>query len=239
MVRERGQIRADELIEKLAADPVYQARIAEENLALEERHRRFRADAAPLLDDLTRAGFEVDDISSLRYPGVGNKTALPVLLDWLQRDTSSSIKRSVLLALSGRWAGSTVLAPLMSEFWRIDPDDDKGADSIRSQILLVVDNHANASVVDDLLTIMDDERQGSARKFAALALGKVRSEAERTVPALLRAARGNGEPYLDIYALIALGMLKESGAKPLIEAALEDPDPWVRKKMKQALAKLH
>ncbi|HHL40522.1 MAG TPA: hypothetical protein ENJ37_08450 [Deltaproteobacteria bacterium] len=78
----------------------------------------------------------------------------------------------------------------------------------------------------DVKTLLDAGEQWHRRADAARRLGVVGGEA--AVDALVKALKDDAEPFVRREAARALGSLKARRAADALEAALADPDPWVR-----------
>jgi HEAT repeat protein len=91
------------------------------------------------------------------------------------------------------------------------------------------------SVVEDLIEIATDTRHGYHRALVVAALGRIKKARDRVLPVLLELLN---DDKVAPYAVMGLGRLKASEARPAIEPFLDHPDPWVRKEARKSLAKL-
>jgi HEAT repeat protein len=94
---------------------------------------------------------------------------------------------------------------------------------------------ADESVLDDLIAIATDPRQGRDRALVVTALGNMARARERVVPVLLGLLE---DEEVAPYAVMGLGKLRVLEAKPAIERFREHPEAWVRKESKKALGRL-
>jgi HEAT repeat protein len=225
---------ADELLRELGQKPEYVERQRERMQQREENRRLYAEAATGLLEDLRAAGFKVSTMAELRQPGVGNKGAVPVLAKWLSNVDYLPLKRDVIAALGSPWARPEAARPLLDEFHRIDPREDKPG-GLRWSIGDALERVADESVLDDLIAIATDKREGRDRQLIVTALGNMVRARERVVPLLLQLL---DDEEVAAYAVMGLGKLRAGEAKPAIQRFLEHPEPWVRKEARKSLARL-
>ena len=80
-----GAISATELMAKLQNDPEYQRKMQAAEAERQVRVQELRRAAQPIVDDLRRAGYEVNSVWDLGNNSDPYPDALPILLDHLQR----------------------------------------------------------------------------------------------------------------------------------------------------------
>jgi hypothetical protein len=233
MAKSEGKkgLTAEELMAQLEADPEWVARRDAEERERERTVRINRADAAPVLDDLQKAGFDVEAIAELHERPTNYRDAIPILLRWLPRVENAAVKEDIVRALTVRWAKPDAAAILVEEFRRVeDGSEDLG---LRWAIGNALAEVADDSVLDDLADITTDERWGRSREMVALALGNMTDpRAADVLRALLRDDDVAG------HAVVALGNLRAREARAEIERFLAHPKAWVRKEAQRALRKL-
>lgn len=117
----RRPISASELMARLESDPEY---VHRRKLAAEKRRfasRVIAADAAPLLQELTRAGFSVKAVGELRQQSKAYVGAVPILTRWLSKVSSKDVKEDIVRTLSVPWAKTPEVArALLAEFERAE-----------------------------------------------------------------------------------------------------------------------
>ena len=186
-----------------------------------------RIAAAPVVDDLRRAGFDVVNIQDLYNKKLKYGSAIPILLKWLPVVDNWTAKVQIVTALNTRAAKPSAAEPLIREF-RSDPDPE-----MRSVIAQVLCRVANASVLDDLASLAEDPASGIARRPLALCLGEFNDA--RSVEALSHLLRDDD---VGGYAVIAAGKLRARSLRPLVEPYLNHPKAWVRAEARKALARM-
>jgi len=224
----------DEALDQLENNQQYQEGLRRANAQEEENLRRYHAAAEGLLADLSAAGFNVSNMRELRQ--VGDKRAIPILVAWLPRVDYLSLKQDMLNALGNRWARPHAARPLIDAFRSADPatDPDWGVRWAAGNSLMYV---ADESVVDDLVSIARDQRHGGTRALAVAALGNMRKAREKALPVLLEQLDDDNDS-VRVGAIMGLGKLKAPEAWPALERLLNDPNPEVRRRAKQALNRL-
>lgn len=202
-----------------------------EGLQTEEVRANIAA-AEPVVMDLRDAGFEVDRIGNLAWKYQDYAAAVPVLLRWLPRMQNRNTKMSIVAAL-GDPCAKPAAAPALMEAFESQQENDRYDFHLKwtmGQALSVV---ADDSFSDDIIRIVRDKGHGQARGGLVPALGNMKDP--RAVDVLIELL-DDQEVATD--ALGPLGKLKAAKARPKIERFLNDPDPWVRREAKRALAKI-
>lgn len=224
-------VTAEELMAQLEGDPAWVARRDRkeaERLRVVEVNRR---DAAPVVAELRVAGFEVESIADLHNRRMSYRDAVPILLGWLPRIENPAVKEDIVRSLSVKWAKPQA-GPLLVDEFRQAPDSDQEL-GLRWAIGNALAEVADDSVFEDVADLASDPAWGRSREMVAVALGNMSD------PRAVVVLRGllNDEQVAG-YAAMALGKLGAAEARADIEPLLEHPTAWVRKKAKQALAKI-
>ena len=162
--------------------PESPARWEDEHADLQEAYATF---AAPLADDLERAGFPVDRFRDLRHRGVGGPAALPVLLYWLPRVTFAALKVDVIYALGSPWARPAACRPLLDEHTFLRDEPRCGGQPRASGDLYVARADRRRERVEEIVGLATDESLGAERAMAVVALGNMRQASERVAPLLV------------------------------------------------------
>jgi hypothetical protein len=200
----------------------------------EQERREIRAAVeraiAPVLDELARAGFQVEDIYDLPNSGHSYHAAIPILLKWLPQVEYPVAKESIVRALSVRAAKSTAAPQLVAEFRQAPPETELGLKWAIGNALSVV---ADDSVFDDVVDLVQDKRHGRGREMLALALANMKNPC--TVDILIALL---DDEQVAGHAVIALGRLKAKRARTHLERFLTHSKSWVRTEAKRALAKI-
>ena len=111
----------------------------------------------------------------------------------------------------------------------------QGPNSFRWQIGDALERVADDSVEDDLIALARDARHGRHRALVVAALGNLKRSRQQAMAALSDLLI---DPDLRAYAIMGLGKMRAAEARPWIEPFLEDPEDWVRREARKALARL-
>jgi HEAT repeat protein len=185
--------------------------------------------SAPILDDLTHLGFEVNSISDLYTKKINYKDAIPLLLYWLPNVNNIFVKEAIVRAISVSWAKPVAAPILINEFIKAGT----GYSSLKWAIGNALSIVANDSVYKEIINLVQDTRNGKAREMLVIALGEMKEpQVEDVLINLLSDEQMVG------YAIIALGKLKSKKAFPEIEKFQLHSEPWIRREAKKALTKI-
>jgi HEAT repeat protein len=223
-------ITAAELMDQLRQDSTFLVREQERERRLERLRKEARLAAAPVLEELAKAGFVLETVADLYNKKVNYKGAIPILLRWLPRVENVAVKESIVRALSVPWAKSLAAPALIEEFrWAQDPSGSGIKWAIANALSVVADD----GVIHEMIDLIQDRQHGRARQMLAVALENMKDgRAVDVLNQLLKDEEVAG------HALIALGQLKARSSRPLIEPFLNHEKAWVRKEAKKALAKI-
>lgn len=90
-----------------------------------DRIEKNRRDAAPLIAELSKSGFLVENVADLLNDQLNYRDAIPILLEWLPQISNQDVKEDVVRALSVKWAKPQAAPLLVDEFLRVE--DSTGA----------------------------------------------------------------------------------------------------------------
>jgi hypothetical protein len=183
----------------------------------------------PIISDLAKLGYEIEWISDLYSKKMVYKSAIPVLLYWVERIDNPDIKETLIRTLSVRWAKPDAAPILIKEYKKLELGYSTLKWTIGNALLVVADD----KVLPDLAEIALNKDHGKAREMVVLALGNIKKpEAVDVLIALLSDDEVSG------FSIMALGKLKVEKAYPLIEPFLYSPKTWIRKEASRALRKI-
>jgi HEAT repeat protein len=224
-------ITAEDLMAELEADDAWTAGRDRDDQARRRSVAENKRDAEPVVADLRAAGFKVNSIADLHNDNLSYREALPVLLRWLPKVSNRAVKEDVVRALSVKWAGQAAAPALLEEFRKAgDASEELG---LRWAIGNALAEVADGSAFEELAALASDRRWGRSREMVVVALGNTGNpQAVGILTHLLRDDQVAG------HALIALGNLRAKDARADIEQFLDDPEPWIRKEAREALAKI-
>jgi len=192
----------------------------------------------PMREELRGAGFIVAEISELIAPGVGSAAAEPILTKWLPKVDFLPLKKDIASALGCPWAHPFAMPALLTELKETRPELDLGVDSLRGRIADAIEKSLRPGEVDvrflaGLIEFVTDPRQGLARGFIVMALGKLEAYRAEVLPVLVGLLE---DDEMVVAAVIALGRLRAVEALDFVELKLRSHqvDPWMLSKVKVA-----
>jgi hypothetical protein len=148
---------AEELMAKLEADPVYQARKAAVDAEMADRRAALRRAESPIVGDLNAAGVSVDSVWDLVNSSAPYPDALPVLLAHLERgDYPDRVLESLGRSLAVKPA-VTYWDKLRSRYLAAHgPGEEEG-------LAVALAACATAEQLADLVELIADDSRGSSR----------------------------------------------------------------------------
>ena len=219
---------------RLERDPAHLARVKERDLRFAEARAQYLVAAAPVLDDLARAGYPVALISDLRQARVRYPGAIPTLVHWLPRIEDRRVRESIVRALSVPWAKPLATPALIDLFRTLPESDDPEGTGLRWAIGNALEVLADKSVLDELIEIAEDCRYGRARQM--LVLGLARPRDSRVIGVLVTLLE---DPEVAGHAAMALGRLRAQPARQALERLQAGTQElWIRHEAEKALHRL-
>jgi hypothetical protein len=172
----RKSLTAEEAIRRMESDPEYIAGREEQERLQEERMQQFALAAAPMMEELRKAGYDVRDspydlIDLFRRTRIPYTSAVPILVKWLPRVSRSDVKEGIVRALSVPWAKEAAL-PLLQEF-RESPAA-TGGSGVKWAIGNALEVIADDTMFSDISSLVRDKRHGRDREMLVLALAKMK-----------------------------------------------------------------
>jgi hypothetical protein len=237
-------MRADEFMELLESDPDYVAArdvyLSEWRAKVEENMRA----AAPVEEDLARAGVHVgsiSDLTQLRLKDV--PAAIPVLLRWLSRLDNFAIRECIVRALTDKAARPLAGPALVEEFKRVPISDDPRLLHYKWAIANALTVVSDDLLFEDIAALLLDERHNWPRSRLAIAMQRMmkrKPDAISVLAQVLDQDKGVEGDAADPAgtAIRVLGNLRAYETAPAIKPFLDHPEPLVRKEAEKALAKL-
>lgn len=209
----------------------------------------------PILEDLAKAGYEIQTLAELRHLGKPWKAALPILQHWLRIVDELGVKEDIVRGLSVPWIGNTATAVLIGEFKRYapilrqptnpwvgnqlkeTPEEEKKLFPAYSLAWAIGNALSIVSVEGfekEVIQLALDSRYGQARQMIVLGLGRLRSwDAQEAAVELLN------DEDVKLHAIIALGTMKSKRALFELERLLTDKRAVVRKEARKAITKIN
>lgn len=184
---------------------------------------------APLMEELHAAGFSEATLDELRISRKPYASAIPILVRWLPRVEDASAKESIVRTLSVPWARGIATRAVLDEFHRA-PQEWEG---LRWAIGNAMEVLADDGVAPEILTIVADPAQGTARQMFVLALGRLRYY--ESIPTLTRLL---SDEDVAGHAAMALGHMGAAEALAELERLARGARPWIRKEATKALKRI-
>jgi len=183
MVKITNNMTVDEVMRQLEADPEYSRRKAERERELQEREAQSRAAQKLLLEDLAEAGVNVTSVWDLVNTSSPYPSALPVLLDHLQRPYPDGVREGIARALAVRATRPIGWQTLMDEFRKTDVSNKR----VKDGLAVALAGASDETVLADLISLAKDKSHGSSRVL--LLLGIKRSKEPEAKQAIVELAK--------------------------------------------------
>lgn len=161
----RGSISASELMSKLARDRDWVAADNDRRAALDEAKARYRAEEQPLLADLKEAGWPVASVYDLVNGAAAYSSAIPVLINHLQRPYSDRITEGIARALTVREARGKAGGAL-AEAMRVSSGRDAACRWAMANALVAVAGRDDQTPLQVLLSAESDSAVGERLELA-------------------------------------------------------------------------
>jgi len=161
----KKRITAAELMAELNADPKFVAAREKEEEERQRRHAEYRKAEAPLVKELHAAGFAVDTAWDLVNTTAPYPEALSILLEHLGRPYPGPVLEGIARALAvpeARFGWPVLIARYQSE------RNVRAKDGLAVAISAVADE----DLIDDVIALVRDERQGPSRVLLLDALDR-------------------------------------------------------------------
>jgi hypothetical protein len=184
----------------------------------------------PILAELAQIGVRVGALADLVNKPIDYQVAIPVLLKWLPKVDNLGVKEIIVRALTVKWAKPVAARPLIQEFRKAPETEELG---LKWTVANALSEVADASVFDDIVELVRDERHGRAREMLAVALGNMKDP--RAVNVLIELL---DDEQVAGHALLALRKLAPPEARSAIEPFADHPKTWIRNEARRALAKI-
>ncbi len=153
-------VRADELLERLTADPEWLARGTARDRDLAEREEQSRREQATLLADLAAAGIHVSNVWDLVNTSKPYPRALPVLLAHVSRPYSDGILEGIARALAVKEARPIAWETLLAAL-----RNGSAPKRVADGMMVALSTMARPSDLEMLIDVISDPSFGSQRVF--------------------------------------------------------------------------
>lgn len=219
----KGAFRAHLLSKTVAQhaerDPGYAERIRQTTIAMQ-----------PILNDLAKIGFNLEDLSEIRHLGKSWQPAIPILLHWLPLVEDRPIKEDIIRSLSVPWTGNRATEYLIQEFRNTAVVDPYYAWTVGNALSIVdVKGYEN-----EILQLCRNQQYGMARQMVVMNLHRLRAfpDAQEVALDLLE------QDDVKLHAISALGRMRSKRALFQLEKLLADKQSSIRKEARKAITKI-
>ena len=113
----RRPMNAAELVAQLEADPEYQARMRKGEAELAPLWEQRRRDEMPLVQELRKAGFQVESVYDFVNTREEYREALPILVRHLDVPHDPCIREGIIRSLTIKYGGPEVEEALLRQFY--------------------------------------------------------------------------------------------------------------------------
>lgn len=197
--------------------------------AKREQFEKFQTLARPIIQELTKLGYNVETLGDLRHTGKPWKSALPVLLHWLPKVDDPGVKEEIVRCLSVPWLGDAGTGLLIEEFKKSATVNELLGWAIGNALSIVDARGFEAPII----ALCENAAYGMTRQMLVAGLGRFHTaEAEDTALKLLR------DESVRLHAVMALGKMKSRRALPELERLLADKNPAIHKEARKAIASI-
>jgi len=183
----------------------------------------------PIVKQLQENGININALDELVNSNIEYRSAIPLLIDWLDRTENIDVKDTLVRALTVKWARPIAAKPLIEEFKKAPKEAMSYKWAIGNALSVVADD----SVFDDIVALVKDKRHGRAREMLAVALANMKNP--KAVDVLIELLE---DEEVAGHALSALRKLAPPEAREAIEPFVNHPKTWVRNEAKRALKKI-
>lgn len=165
MTRKRGGTTAADVMAMLEADPEFVARRAARDVEQAAREEALRCAEVDLVDDLRRAGTEVDSVWDLVNTAAPYPSAVPVLFAHLARAHPPAIREGIARALAVPEARSR-----RAELVRAYRDETEPR--AKDGLAVAVAATCGGDGIDEVIALVGDAGQGASRVLLIRALAR-------------------------------------------------------------------
>lgn len=180
-----------------------------------------------VLAELLDLGYAYSSLANLRRSGIRYVSAIPVLVDALERETDDRKAQEIVRALSVPWAKPVAIPALIRFFRRASAPTNLGARWATGSALEIIWDDA---YFDELVELATDVRYGRGREMIVLGFAKSKHpEANQVLLGLLADRDVNG------HAVSALRKRKVRLPASVLGGLVHDDRTWVRKEAQKVL----
>jgi hypothetical protein len=159
---------AGEFLRVLEADPDYVSRRAAQDEKLAKLDAFYREAEAPLISELAKIGIKVGSVYDLVNGGNSYDSAIPLLLEHLRRPYPDAIREGIARALGVPATRAVGWQQLVNEYRQTDKEQNR----VKDGLAVALSGASNDSVIQDLIDLVRDQRNGTSRVLLLLGIRK-------------------------------------------------------------------
>jgi hypothetical protein len=183
MVKITKNMTVEEVVHQLEADPEYARRKAERERKFQEREAQSRVVQKALLEDLAKAGVNIATVWDLVNTSSPYPSALPILLEHLQKPYPDEEREGIARALAVRATRSIGWQILVDEFCKTDVSNKR----VKDALAVALGEASDDSVLTELISIARDKRHGESRVLLLSGIRRSkRPEAKKAIAELAK-----------------------------------------------------
>lgn len=167
----RSPITGQQLLDKLECDPDFRARRAAQDAHQKARRLAIKQEEEPLIQEIARAGYQLEFISDLANCKAKYKELIPILLKHLSFDYSLKLKEFIARALARPWARETAWEFVLEAYRN---EGNESSTSYKSGLAVALSSMARADDLAIITELARDFRNGPTRLFFVRNLSRSR-----------------------------------------------------------------
>ena len=216
-----------EFLAELQQDEEFQRKQRERDAKLEKRRIEAAKEQKSIVSDLGAVGVYIDSVWDLVNTSEPYFSALPILIEHLDKPYSQRTKEGIIRAITVEPAKGLAGNKLLKMF-RSESDD-----NLRWVIGNALSRVATEKEITDVLDLLGQAKYGYARSELVHAVARI--QGNQGIDLLISLLDDE-----DVFAqtIIALGNLKAHVAKEKIAKFADHNDSWVRNQVSKALSKI-
>lgn len=176
---EKGEnkVSASKLQDQLLKDSEYQNWLREREEVREMLENAYAEDAKPLVDDLSKLGFNFSSPWDLVNIKSNYKTAIPTLIEHLTKPYVIKNKEGIARALAVKDAKAIACNAILHEYSNTPKNESNYRWVLGNTMTVII----TPEYVDDVIEIVQNESNGESRQMFVAALGNIKTSRVRDV----------------------------------------------------------
>ncbi|MET8139119.1 HEAT repeat domain-containing protein [Sphaerisporangium sp. NPDC005288] len=218
------------------------ARLIERQAEQDRNVSLYREAAGPLLHELENQGYKVQQIADLYHMRLDYRPVIPILLRHLSAarylPLAEDIVRTLSIPSEHKQVVPALLALIRQPPELYDPlrpaDAPSPREHLREVAGIIIGNIAKKDHLEEFISIVEDDRYGTARCGLIEALGRIKDD--RAINVLMNLL-GDADPQVVAFAVRALGRQRAFNARQRLEIMVNHDNDQVRRDARAVLRK--